>query len=58
MFICVMCCSEDREFKATLVIRSPLVKTPLTLQLMGRGSFDEMYKSELMSSVTQSPPAI
>lgn len=50
--------SEDREFKATLVIRSPLVKTPLTLQLMGRGSFNEMYRSELMSSVTQSPPAI
>ncbi|GAA6215002.1 deleted in lung and esophageal cancer protein 1 [Lates japonicus] len=37
--------SEDREFRATLVIWSPLVKTPLTLHLQGAGSFDEMYRS-------------
>ncbi|XP_053198841.1 deleted in lung and esophageal cancer protein 1 [Scomber japonicus] len=36
--------SEDREFKATVVIQSPLVKTPLTLHLQGTGSFDEVYK--------------
>ncbi|KAM7369872.1 hypothetical protein PAMP_011162 [Pampus punctatissimus] len=36
--------SEDREFKATVVIQSPLVKTPLTLQLQGTGSFDEVYR--------------
>ncbi|GLD54713.1 deleted in lung and esophageal cancer protein 1 [Lates japonicus] len=36
--------SEDREFRATLVIWSPLVKTPLTLHLQGAGSFDEMYR--------------
>uniref|UniRef100_A0A4W6DBE1 DLEC1 cilia and flagella associated protein n=1 Tax=Lates calcarifer TaxID=8187 RepID=A0A4W6DBE1_LATCA len=41
----VICCSEDREFRATVVIWSPLVKTPLTLQLQGAGSFDEMYRS-------------
>ncbi|XP_053715833.1 deleted in lung and esophageal cancer protein 1 isoform X1 [Synchiropus splendidus] len=38
--------SEDREFKATVVIRSPLVKTPLILQLQGTGSLDEELKSE------------
>ncbi|XP_034428742.1 deleted in lung and esophageal cancer protein 1 isoform X2 [Hippoglossus hippoglossus] len=37
--------SEDREFRATVLIRSPLVKTPLTLQLQGTGSFDEAYSS-------------
>ncbi|XP_070784344.1 deleted in lung and esophageal cancer protein 1 [Enoplosus armatus] len=37
--------SEDREFRAIVVIRSPLVKTPLTLQLQGTGSFDEAYSS-------------
>ncbi|XP_059183037.1 deleted in lung and esophageal cancer protein 1 [Centropristis striata] len=37
--------SESREFRATVVIRSPLVKTPLTLQLQGTGSFDEVYMS-------------
>ncbi|XP_061589179.1 deleted in lung and esophageal cancer protein 1-like [Cololabis saira] len=30
--------SEDREFKAVMVITSPLVKTPITLQLQGTGS--------------------
>uniref|UniRef100_A0A3Q3W7F0 Deleted in lung and esophageal cancer protein 1 Ig-like domain-containing protein n=1 Tax=Mola mola TaxID=94237 RepID=A0A3Q3W7F0_MOLML len=29
---------EDKEFQSTVVIRSPLVKTPLTLQLQGTGS--------------------
>ncbi|XP_053268411.1 deleted in lung and esophageal cancer protein 1 isoform X2 [Pleuronectes platessa] len=37
--------SEDREFRATVLIQSPLVKTPLTLQLQGTGSFDEAYSS-------------
>uniref|UniRef100_UPI0037E93989 deleted in lung and esophageal cancer protein 1 n=1 Tax=Semicossyphus pulcher TaxID=241346 RepID=UPI0037E93989 len=36
--------SEDREFSASVVIRSPLVKTPLSLQLQGTGSFDEVYR--------------
>ncbi|XP_051267160.1 deleted in lung and esophageal cancer protein 1 [Dicentrarchus labrax] len=36
--------SEDREFRAVVVIRSPLVKIPLTLQLQGTGSFDEVYR--------------
>ncbi|KAM9337193.1 deleted in lung and esophageal cancer protein 1 [Symphorus nematophorus] len=42
--------SGDREFRAVVVIRSPLVKRPLTLQLQGTGSFDEGYRSNLMSS--------
>ncbi|XP_044032520.1 deleted in lung and esophageal cancer protein 1 isoform X2 [Siniperca chuatsi] len=37
--------SEDRAFRAVVVIQSPLVKTPLTLQLQGTGSFDEVYSS-------------
>ncbi|XP_030612582.1 deleted in lung and esophageal cancer protein 1 isoform X2 [Archocentrus centrarchus] len=37
--------SEDREFRAVLVIQCPLVKPSLTLQLRGTGSFDEMYRS-------------
>ncbi|KAM4719080.1 deleted in lung and esophageal cancer protein 1 [Anableps anableps] len=41
--------SEEKEFKALLVIQSPLVKMPLTLQLQGAGSFDEVYKSKQMS---------
>ncbi|KAM6900472.1 deleted in lung and esophageal cancer protein 1 [Xenentodon cancila] len=35
--------SEDREFKAVVVFMSRLVKTPVTLQLQGTGSFDEAY---------------
>lgn len=41
----IVCFSEDREFRATVVIQSPLEKTPITLQLQGSGSFDEMYRS-------------
>ncbi|XP_031705648.1 deleted in lung and esophageal cancer protein 1 [Anarrhichthys ocellatus] len=37
--------SEDREFRAIVVIQPRLVKTPLTLQLQGTGSFDEVYWS-------------
>ncbi|KAM8823094.1 deleted in lung and esophageal cancer protein 1 isoform 2-T2 [Spinachia spinachia] len=37
--------SEVREFKAVVVIRSRLVKTPLSLQLQGAGSYDEAYRS-------------
>ncbi|XP_062415040.1 deleted in lung and esophageal cancer protein 1 [Pungitius pungitius] len=37
--------SENREFKAAVVIRSPLVKTPLSLQLQGAGSYDEVHRS-------------
>lgn len=33
--------SEDREFRARVVIRSPLVKTPLVISLRGTGSFNE-----------------
>ncbi|XP_068199830.1 deleted in lung and esophageal cancer protein 1 [Antennarius striatus] len=36
------------EFRATAVIRAPLVKTPLTLQLQGTGSFDEAYMSDVL----------
>ncbi|XP_070709445.1 deleted in lung and esophageal cancer protein 1 [Pempheris klunzingeri] len=36
---------ENRRFRATVVIQSPLVKTPLTLQLQGTGSFDEVHRS-------------
>ncbi|XP_029955542.1 deleted in lung and esophageal cancer protein 1 isoform X2 [Salarias fasciatus] len=42
--------SEDREFRASVVIQSPLVKTPLTLQLTGTGSFDQVYRTEFMPS--------
>ncbi|KAF7669259.1 hypothetical protein LDENG_00203330 [Lucifuga dentata] len=38
--------SEDREFRAVVIIQSLLVKTPLTLRLQGRGSFDEAYNSD------------
>ncbi|XP_070842315.1 deleted in lung and esophageal cancer protein 1 [Chaetodon trifascialis] len=38
------------EFRAALVIRTPLVKTSLTLQLQGTGSFDEVYRSNLNMS--------
>ncbi|XP_074549133.1 deleted in lung and esophageal cancer protein 1 [Halichoeres trimaculatus] len=37
--------SEDREYRSTVVIQSPLVKTPLTLQLQGVGSFEDVYMS-------------
>uniref|UniRef100_A0A3B4UY15 DLEC1 cilia and flagella associated protein n=1 Tax=Seriola dumerili TaxID=41447 RepID=A0A3B4UY15_SERDU len=37
--------SEDREFRARVVIQSPLMKTPLTLQLQGKGSLVEVYRS-------------
>ncbi|XP_044196282.1 deleted in lung and esophageal cancer protein 1 [Thunnus albacares] len=37
--------SEDREFKATVVIHAPLLDTPLTVQLQGTGSFDTLYRS-------------
>ncbi|XP_029313116.1 LOW QUALITY PROTEIN: deleted in lung and esophageal cancer protein 1 [Cottoperca gobio] len=37
--------SEDREFRAVVVIQSPVVKTALTLQLQGTGSYDEAYRS-------------
>ncbi|XP_075308844.1 deleted in lung and esophageal cancer protein 1 [Odontesthes bonariensis] len=42
--------SEDREFRAVVVIQSPLVKTPLTLQIHGTGSFDEVHRSTNMST--------
>lgn len=42
----VLCCSGEREFRATLVILSPLVKTTLTLQLQGRGSFNEVHRKD------------
>lgn len=42
----VLCCSGEREFKATLVIWSPLVKTTLTLQLQGTGSFNEVHRKD------------
>ncbi|XP_061602995.1 deleted in lung and esophageal cancer protein 1-like [Cololabis saira] len=35
--------SEDREFKAVMVITSPLGKIPVTLQLQGTGSLDEVH---------------
>ncbi|XP_075994138.1 deleted in lung and esophageal cancer protein 1 [Genypterus blacodes] len=42
--------SEDREFMALLIIQPLLVKTPLTLLLRGRGSFDEAYDSNYLKS--------
>lgn len=39
-----MCFSEDREFRAVVLIQAPLVKTPLTLELQGTGTFDEMSR--------------
>eukprot|EP00066_Takifugu_rubripes_P016980 XP_011606246.1 PREDICTED: deleted in lung and esophageal cancer protein 1 [Takifugu rubripes] len=38
--------SGEREFRATLVILSPLVKTTLTLQLQGTGSFNEVHRKD------------
>ncbi|XP_026216993.1 deleted in lung and esophageal cancer protein 1 [Anabas testudineus] len=40
--------SGDREFRAIVMIQSPLEKTPITLQLQGTGSFDEIYRSNEM----------
>ncbi|XP_071341210.1 deleted in lung and esophageal cancer protein 1 [Trachinotus anak] len=37
--------SEDREFRARVVIQSALEKMPLTLQLQGAGTFVTEYKS-------------
>lgn len=37
--------SVDGEFRAVALVRSPLVKTTFTLQLLGKGSFDELYRS-------------
>ncbi|KAK5849638.1 hypothetical protein PBY51_013957 [Eleginops maclovinus] len=36
---------DDRAFRAAVVLWSPLVKPPLTLQLQGTGSYDEVYRS-------------
>uniref|UniRef100_A0A8C3G8Z5 DLEC1 cilia and flagella associated protein n=2 Tax=Cyclopterus lumpus TaxID=8103 RepID=A0A8C3G8Z5_CYCLU len=41
--------SEDGVFRAVVVIQSPLMKTPPTLQLQGTGSFDKVYRSNSMS---------
>lgn len=41
-----LCCSGEREFRAALVILSPLVKTTLTLQLQGTGSFNEVHRKD------------
>ncbi|XP_008295951.1 deleted in lung and esophageal cancer protein 1 [Stegastes partitus] len=41
--------SEGREFGALVVIQSPLVKTPLTLQLQGTGSFDKVHRTSCTS---------
>lgn len=38
-----ICCREDREFRATVLIQSPLVKNPLSMQVQGAGCFDEAY---------------
>ncbi|XP_034024820.1 deleted in lung and esophageal cancer protein 1 [Thalassophryne amazonica] len=40
--------SEDREFRAEVTIQSPLVKTAVTLQLRGTGSFDERHITNSM----------
>ncbi|XP_075906627.1 deleted in lung and esophageal cancer protein 1 isoform X2 [Nelusetta ayraudi] len=37
--------SVDGEFRAVALIKSPLVRTTFTLQLLGKGSFDELYRS-------------
>ncbi|XP_008306151.1 deleted in lung and esophageal cancer protein 1 isoform X2 [Cynoglossus semilaevis] len=34
---------EDREFRATVLIQSPLLKNPLSMQVHGAGCFDEAY---------------
>ncbi|XP_051796597.1 deleted in lung and esophageal cancer protein 1 isoform X2 [Acanthochromis polyacanthus] len=41
--------SEGREFRALLVVQSPLVKSPLTLQLQGTGSFDKAHRTSCKS---------
>ncbi|XP_068438348.1 deleted in lung and esophageal cancer protein 1 [Clinocottus analis] len=46
--------SEDRGFRAIVVIQSPLMKSRLTLQLQGTGSFDEAHRSNSMSLKHQS----
>ncbi|XP_047205106.1 deleted in lung and esophageal cancer protein 1 isoform X3 [Girardinichthys multiradiatus] len=45
--------SEDKEFKALVVIQSPLVKMSLTLQLQGTGSFNEVYRSQNRLTTTK-----
>ncbi|XP_054893916.1 deleted in lung and esophageal cancer protein 1 [Poeciliopsis prolifica] len=42
--------SQRKDFKALLVIESPFVKTPLTLQLLGKASIDEDYIMTYFSS--------
>ncbi|KAJ0022899.1 hypothetical protein NQD34_015033 [Periophthalmus magnuspinnatus] len=39
--------SEDRDYKAVVVIRSPLVKTPLFIHLQGTGSFNRFMGDDL-----------
>uniref|UniRef100_UPI003AAEDB9A deleted in lung and esophageal cancer protein 1 n=1 Tax=Centroberyx gerrardi TaxID=166262 RepID=UPI003AAEDB9A len=41
--------SEEREFRATVTVQAVLVKTSLTLQVQGRGSFNEAYRSSQVS---------
>ncbi|XP_056155265.1 deleted in lung and esophageal cancer protein 1 [Lampris incognitus] len=41
--------SEERDFRATVMVRGPLVMPPLTLQVQGRGSFNERFKSSQVS---------
>ncbi|XP_058478852.1 deleted in lung and esophageal cancer protein 1 [Solea solea] len=36
--------SEEREFRATVLIQSPLVKTDFTVQLQGTGTYDEAFR--------------
>ncbi|KAA8580728.1 hypothetical protein FQN60_013686, partial [Etheostoma spectabile] len=49
--------SEDREFRAIVSIQSPLVKTPVTLQLQGTGSFDIVYRVAVLPSPRRSAGA-
>ncbi|XP_029384985.1 deleted in lung and esophageal cancer protein 1 isoform X2 [Echeneis naucrates] len=49
--------SEDRDFRARVVIRSPLVKIALTLQLQGAGSLIKVLDVPV-TSVPQSPAAV
>ncbi|XP_023122061.2 deleted in lung and esophageal cancer protein 1 [Amphiprion ocellaris] len=41
--------SEGKEFRALVVVQSPLVKSPLILQLQGKGSFDEVHRTSCKS---------
>lgn len=41
-----VCGSEEREFRAALVILSALAKTTFTLQLQGTGSFREVHRRD------------